>query len=110
MQTLSRTLHEEVKFDRSRVTTIDWKTYPILTFPELPSVEVKLLDHPELPPEGAGEASSAPVAAALANSVFDATGVRLRAVPFTRERVKAALAKRSASRGSRGSRAGDAAC
>ena len=92
VQTLSRTLHEEVKFNRSAVTTVDWRTYPILTFPELPSVQVKLLDHPELPPEGAGEASSAPVAAALANSFFDATGVRLRAVPFTRERVKAALA------------------
>lgn len=91
VQTLSRTLHEEVQFDRSRVISVDWKTYPILTFPELPSIQVKLLDHPELPPYGAGEASSAPVAAALANSFFDATGVRLRSVPFTRERVKAAL-------------------
>ena len=96
VQTLSRTLHEEVKFDRSRVTSADWKGYPILTFPELPSIEVKLLDHPELPPDGAGEASSAPVAAALANSFFDATGVRLRSVPFTRERVKSALSARTA--------------
>lgn len=96
VQTLSRTLHEEVKFDRSRVTSVDWKSYPILTFPELPSIEVQLLDHPELPPYGAGEASSAPVAAALANSFFDATGVRLRSVPFTRERVKTALNNRTA--------------
>jgi len=70
---------------------VDWVTYPILRFPEAPSVEVALLDHPELPPEGAGEASAAPVPAALANAIFDATGVRLRSVPFTRERVKAAL-------------------
>ena len=91
VQTLSRTLYEEVKFDRSRVTSVDWVSYPILRFPELPSIEVRLLDHPELPPYGAGEASSAPVAAALGNAIFDATGVRLRSVPFTRERVKAAL-------------------
>jgi len=92
MQTLSRTLHEEVKFDRSRVTSLDWSSYPILRFPEAPAIEVALLDHPELPLYGAGEASTAPVAAALGNAVFDATGVRLRTVPFTPERVKAALA------------------
>jgi CO/xanthine dehydrogenase Mo-binding subunit len=92
VQTLSRTLHEEVKFDRSRVTSLDWSSYPILRFPEAPAIEVALLDHPELPLYGAGEASTAPVAAALGNSVFDATGVRLRTVPFTPERVKAALA------------------
>ena len=91
LQTLSRALHEEVKFDRSRVTTIDWATYPILKFPEVPAVEVSLIDRPMLPPLGAGEASSAPVAAALANAFFDASGARLRAVPFTAERVKAAL-------------------
>jgi nicotinate dehydrogenase subunit B len=92
VQTLSRTLHEEVKFDRSRVTSLDWASYPILRFPEAPAIEVALLDHPELPLYGAGEASTAPVAAALGNAVFDATGVRLRTVPFTPERVKAALA------------------
>jgi len=92
LQTLSRTLHEEVKFDRSRVTTVDWASYPILTFPEVPAVTVALINHPELPPLGAGEASTAPVAAAVANAVFDATGVRLRTVPFTPARVEAALA------------------
>ena len=92
VQTLSRTLHEEVKFDRSRVTSLDWSSYPILRFPEAPTIEVALLDHPELPLYGAGEASTAPVAAALGNAVFDATGVRLRTVPLTAERVKAALA------------------
>jgi nicotinate dehydrogenase subunit B len=85
LQTLSRTLHEEVKFDRSRVTSVDWVSYPILSLPEVPSVEVALIDRPTLPPLGAGEASTAPVAAALANAVFDATGVRLRRVPLRLE-------------------------
>jgi nicotinate dehydrogenase subunit B len=89
---LSRTLHEEVKFDRSRVTTVDWATYPILTFPEVPDIKVELIDHPELPLLGAGEATCAPVAAALANAIFDATGAKMRTVPFTSERVLAALA------------------
>ncbi len=92
VQTLSRTLHEEVKFDRSRVTSVDWATYPILTFPEVPIVDVALINHPELPLLGAGEAATATVAAALGNAIFDATGVRLRTVPFTPERVKAAMA------------------
>jgi CO/xanthine dehydrogenase Mo-binding subunit len=82
MQTLSRTLHEEVKFDQSRVTTVDWASYPLLTFPEVPAVEVALLNHPELPILGAGEGATAPVAAALGNAIFDATGTRLRRVPF----------------------------
>jgi nicotinate dehydrogenase subunit B len=93
MQTLSRTLHEEVQFDRSRVTSVDWNSYPILKFPEAPAIEVALIDRPDQPAFGAGEAASAPVAAALANAIFDATGVRLRAVPFTAERAKAALLK-----------------
>lgn len=93
VQTLSRTLHEEVTFDRSRVTSVNWASYPILTFPEAPVVQVALIARPELPPYGAGEAASAPVAAALANALFDATGVRLRSVPFTAERVKSALAR-----------------
>ncbi len=84
LQTLSRTLHEEVKFDRSRVTSVDWASYPVLTFPEAPAVEVALINRPDQPSYGAGEAAATPVAAALANAVFDATGVRLRAVPFSR--------------------------
>ncbi|HVW83055.1 MAG TPA: molybdopterin cofactor-binding domain-containing protein [Bryobacteraceae bacterium] len=82
LQTLSRTLHEEVKFDNSRVTTVDWASYPILTFPEAPAIEVALLSHPDQPLLGAGEAATAPVAAALGNAIFDATGKRLRRVPF----------------------------
>src|SRR5713101_342720 len=61
VQTLSRALHEEVTFDRSRVTSVDWVSYPLLTFPEVPGIEVALLDWPTLPPFGAGEASTAPV-------------------------------------------------
>ena len=93
LHTLSRALHEEVKFDRSRVTSVDWASYPILRFPEAPPVEVALINHPEIPPVGAGEAATAPVAASLANAIFDATGVRLRTVPFTPARVESALAK-----------------
>jgi len=95
VQTLSRVLMEEVKFDRAGVTSVDWASYPILTFSEVPKIEIDLIDRPSEPPTGAGEAATAPVGAALANAVFDATGVRLRTVPFTPERVKAALGRRS---------------
>jgi CO/xanthine dehydrogenase Mo-binding subunit len=91
IQTLSRALHEEVQFDESRVTSGNWTSYPILRFPEAPPVEVILIPRPEEPLWGAGEASTVTVAAALGNAVFDATGVRLRRVPFTPTRVKAAL-------------------
>ena len=91
IQTLSRALYEEVQFDHARVTSLDWASYPILTFSEVPAIEIELIDRRHEPPLGAGEASAAPVAAALGNAVFDATGLRLRTVPFTPERVKAAL-------------------
>ena len=91
LQTLSRTLYEETTFDRSRVTSVNWASYPMLRFPEVPLLAIDLIDRRDQPPLGAGEAASSPVPAALANAVFDATGVRLRTVPFTRERVKAAL-------------------
>jgi len=97
VQTLSRSLHEEVTFDRSHVTSVDWASYPILRFPEAPPVDVILLDHPEQPLFGAGEAATTPVAAALANAVYDAAGIRLRTVPFTPARVKAAFAARVSS-------------
>ena len=92
LQTLSRALHEEVVYDRDRVTTVDWNSYPILKFPEVPTLEFEMIQRLDQPPLGAGEAASTPVAAALGNAVFDATGVRLRTVPFRAERVKAALA------------------
>ena len=90
LHTLSRTLHEEIAFDRARVTSSDWASYPILRFPEVPTVEVALIDRPDQPAYGAGEAACAPVAAALGNAVFDATGVRLRKVPFTASNFLAA--------------------
>ena len=91
VQTLSRTLFEEVAFDRSRVTSVDWASYPILRFPDAPEILVDIVNRPHEPPLGAGEASATPVPAALANAVFDAVGARLTTVPFTRERVRAAL-------------------
>jgi nicotinate dehydrogenase subunit B len=95
LQTLSRVLKEEVKFDRSRVVSIDWSSYPILTFSDVPKLDIELIDRPNEPPMGAGEAACTPVGAALANAVFDATGVRLRTVPFTQENVDAAWGKSS---------------
>ena len=83
IQAISRTLKESVKFDRSRVTGVDWRGYPILTFAEVPdSIEIELIDHPELPSVGAGEAATSPIPGAIANAVFDATGKRLREVPL----------------------------
>jgi nicotinate dehydrogenase subunit B len=91
IQSLSRALKEEVKFDEYRVTSIDWETYPILKFSEVPEIDIVLLNRPDQPALGAGEASQVTTAAAVANAIFDATGVRLRQIPFTPERVKTAL-------------------
>ena len=91
IQTVSRTLFEEVKFDRSQVTSLDWESYPILTFPDVPEIVIDLIDRPNEKPWGAGEPAAAVVPSAIANAVFDATGVRLRSVPFTPAKVKAAL-------------------
>jgi nicotinate dehydrogenase subunit B len=91
IQTISRTLKEEVTYDRSMVTSLDWASYPILTFPEVPEILIELIDRPTEKPWGAGEPTAAVVSAAISNAVFDATGVRLRSVPFKRDKVKAAL-------------------
>ncbi len=92
VQATSRTLWEEVKFDTKNVTSVDWRTYPILDVTEAPEqVDIVLINHPEIAPSGAGEASSRPVAAAIANAVFDATGVRIRRAPFSPDYVKSAL-------------------
>ena len=89
---LSRTLYEEVAFDSKSVTSVDWLTYPIVDIMDTPeTIDVVLLNHPEIAPSGAGEPSTRPVAAAIANAVFDATGVRIRRVPFSPDRVKAAM-------------------
>ena len=92
LQALSRSLYEEVSFDGTRVTSVDFSSYPILRFPEAPSVEVALLNHPDQPAYGAGEASGTPVSAALANAIFDATAVRLRTIPFTPARLRSLFA------------------
>jgi len=92
IQSTSWTLKEQVKFDRQRVLTQSWADYPILTFPEVPAVEVVLLNHPDERSLGVGEGSQGPTVAAISNAIANATGKRLRDLPFTRERVKAALA------------------
>lgn len=91
IQTVSRTLKEEVTFDRSRVTSVDWASYPILTFPEVPVVDIDLIDRPTEKPWGVGEPAASVVPSAIANAVFDAVGVRMRSVPFTPAKVRAAL-------------------
>ncbi|MEI9401817.1 xanthine dehydrogenase family protein molybdopterin-binding subunit [Mesorhizobium argentiipisi] len=91
VQTVSRVLKEEVTFDHSMVTSLDWATYPILTFPEVPDVVIDLIDRPNEPPWGGGEPSCAVVPAAISNAIFEATGARVRSVPFTPAKVKPAL-------------------
>ncbi|WIG92811.1 molybdopterin cofactor-binding domain-containing protein [Myxococcus sp. SDU36] len=94
IQSLSWSLKEAVRYDAQRVTSRDWGTYPILTFSEVPPVEVALIERPGEPLLGVGEASQGPTSAALANAIFDATGARLRALPLTPERLAAALQAR----------------
>jgi len=90
---LSRTLFEEVRFDTRSVTSTDWASYPVLEIGDAPaSIEVALLDHPDIAPSGAGEPTIRCIPAAVANAFFDATGVRLRRAPLTARRVLAALA------------------
>jgi CO/xanthine dehydrogenase Mo-binding subunit len=91
VQTVSRTLMEQVHFDRQKVTSLDWSSYPILRFTEVPRVVVNLIDRPEMPAWGAGEMAPTVVPAAISNAVFDAIGVRLRSVPFLPEKVLAAI-------------------
>jgi len=92
IQSLGRSLKEEVLFDRGNVTSLDWRTYQVARSADIPQVDVILINHPEIPPSGAGEPSTRPTAAAINNAIFDAIGVRLRQAPFTAARVKAALA------------------
>jgi nicotinate dehydrogenase subunit B len=93
IQGSSRALMEEVTYDRNMVTSLDWTSYPILDITQVPDrIDIVTINRPELPAAGAGEASTRPVAAAIGNAIFDATGIRLRRAPFTPERVKAAFA------------------
>jgi nicotinate dehydrogenase subunit B len=92
VQGASRAIWEEVSFDRSSVTSLDWRTYPILGVADVPEeINIVTIDRPDVASGGAGEASTRPVAAAIGNAIFDATGCRLRRAPFRPERVKAAL-------------------
>jgi CO/xanthine dehydrogenase Mo-binding subunit len=95
IQGISRTLLEEVTWDDQRVTSVDWRTYkPLFLNAEVPRIEIVLINRPDMPAAGAGETAVTVVAGALGNAIFDATGVRLRQVPFTPERVRSALAAR----------------
>jgi nicotinate dehydrogenase subunit B len=91
VQTMSRVIKEQVTFDRSMVTSLDWASYPILTFPEIPEVVIDLIDRLQEVPWGGGEPTCAVVPSAIAGAVFEATGARLRSVPFTPDKVLAAL-------------------
>ena len=92
IQSASWTLHEEVRFDKKGILSRDWSTYPILTMPEVPQVEVALINRPDERALGAGEGSQGPAVAAIANAFAHATGKRIRDLPFHPERVKAVLA------------------
>ena len=98
LHSLSRALYEEVQFDTEKVTSVDWITHPTLTHADTPAqIDVVLVNgdpnpnRPDLPHYGAGETACKPMIAAVANAIYDATGVRLRRVPFRNARVLAAL-------------------
>jgi nicotinate dehydrogenase subunit B len=88
----SRAMFEEVSFDQNMVTSVDWQSYPVMYIDSIPeAIEIVLIKRPEAAPSGAAEMALGLVPAAIGNAVFDAIGARLRRVPFTPERVKAAL-------------------
>jgi nicotinate dehydrogenase subunit B len=91
IQSTSRALMEEVSFDRNTVTSREWGAYPIIKFPDVPKIDVLMLPRQDQPPLGVGESASVPSAAAIANAIFDATGVRFRELPLTPERILAGL-------------------
>lgn len=87
IQSASWTLKEQVKFDRQRITTRSWADYPILTFNDVPAVDVHLINRPDERPLGTGEGSQGPTAAAIANAIAHATGKRARDLPFTPDKM-----------------------
>ena len=91
VQSASWALREQVSFDRTRVTSVNWDTYPILRFTEVPQVQVAIVAAPGQPETGAGEVAQGPVAGAIGNAVADAVGVRVRDLPLTREQVARAI-------------------
>jgi nicotinate dehydrogenase subunit B len=98
LQGMSRALWEEVTWDEKRVTSTDWQTYHSLYLDfDLPSIDITFINSTDVPANGAGESGITVVPAAIGNAIFDATGARLREVPFTPERVKAALLRHATS-------------
>jgi CO/xanthine dehydrogenase Mo-binding subunit len=92
VQSMSWTLFEAVAFDATRITSVDWSSYPIARFADIPDrIDVEVIDRPGEPFLGTGEAAQGPTSAAIANAIADATGVRLRDLPLTRTRIKAAI-------------------
>lgn len=91
IQSTSRALKEQVRFETTGVAAAEWGGYPIIGFPEVPEIEVVLIPRPQEPPRGVGESTSVPSAAAIANAIYDATGVRFREPPFTPEKILAGL-------------------
>jgi isoquinoline 1-oxidoreductase len=98
VQALSRVLKEEVGFDAAGVENREWGSYPLLGFTELPAIDVLLMPRQHEPPLGAGESASVPGAAAVANALFDATGVRFYAPPFSPDKVRKRLENAAANR------------
>jgi CO/xanthine dehydrogenase Mo-binding subunit len=93
IQSTSRALMEEVNFDSAGVRNLNWNSYPIIRFRDVPEVDIVLIDQRTMPPLGGGEASSIATGAAIGNAIFDAVGVRLRQVPFTPDRVRREVEK-----------------
>ncbi|KAB8307934.1 aldehyde dehydrogenase [Erwinia endophytica] len=91
IQSTSRVLKEQVTIESNIIASQEWGSYPILTFPEVPDIDVMMVPRPDDPPLGAGESASVPSAAAIANAVFDATGIRFRELPITSEKLRQAL-------------------
>ena len=92
MQGISRSLMEELKWDSTRILSRDWATYPVIRFKDMPKFDFQVISRPDQPAVGAGEVLITNMPAAISNAIFDATGKRMRQLPFTRDRVKAALA------------------
>ena len=95
LQAASWTLREQVNYDEQGITSLDWRSYPILRFRDAPAIDIELINRSDQPYMGVGEGAMGPVSAAIANAVYDAVGVRLRHIPFTPDKVKEALLKQS---------------
>ena len=92
IQSVSWTLLEQLQFDHQQITSTDWTQYPILRFSDVPQIAIEVIDQPTLPSVGAGEAAQGPVAAAVANALFHALGVRVRDLPLSAVRISQAVA------------------